>query len=554
MTVWVTARGVRAAWGAAIVLAACGGHGAEDEHEQHTHEHEHEHEAGADDHAAHPHEEADEHGHARHPDAATFTRFGATTGLYAEVPPLVAGEEVELAVHLTLLGGLGPVADGQLELTLDGGGDAPERFAVEAVARPGLFRVALSPQSAGERRLRVSWTSLGQAETHDLGAVWVFADHEGSHGAAPPVGADPAVDEDAIVFLLEQQWQMDFATAAAGLRTLRPTVEAYGTLRPRSDGHVQVSAPLGGRLVAGEGFPRFGQRVEAGEALAAMIPRLAEHGDATALAQAVDQARIAASQAVVERERLEQLVAGGAIPQRRLTDARFAERQARAALSAAKRRQKQAKRATEGGDAAESHAVPVTTPISGTVVSVEAAPGAWIEEGAPLARVVDLTRLWLEVHVAETHAALLEQPKGAWFTVEGYPDAVFELAPEAVVTTSGLVDERSRTLSHVIAVDNPERRLKVGMFAAVHLVNGAAEERVAVPVSALLIEAGLPVVYVQIGGETFERRPVRTGIRDGDWIGITDGLEAGERVVTRGVYGVRLARSGAQAPAHGHAH
>jgi multidrug efflux pump subunit AcrA (membrane-fusion protein) len=62
------------------------------------------------------------------------------------------------------------------------------------------------------------------------------------------------------------------------------------------------------------------------------------------------------------------------------------------------------------------------------------------------------------------------------------------------------------------------------------------------------------VVYVMLGGESFERRVVRLGIRDGDYVQVVDGIAPGERVVTRGAYLVRLAGSSPAAAGHGHAH
>ena len=55
-------------------------------------------------------------------------------------------------------------------------------------------------------------------------------------------------------------------------------------------------------------------------------------------------------------------------------------------------------------------------------------------------------------------------------------------------------------------------------------------------------------------GEAFVRRVVETGIRDGDWIAIRGGLQAQERVVSKGAYQVRLAASAPAALGHGHAH
>jgi len=54
---------------------------------------------------------------------------------------------------------------------------------------------------------------------------------------------------------------------------------------------------------------------------------------------------------------------------------------------------------------------------------------------------------------------------------------------------------------------------------------------------------------VQTGGERFERRLVRTGLRDGEYVGIEDGLALGERVVSRGAYLAHLAAAPRRTPA-----
>jgi len=61
------------------------------------------------------------------------------------------------------------------------------------------------------------------------------------------------------------------------------------------------------------------------------------------------------------------------------------------------------------------------------------------------------------------------------------------------------------------------------------------------PASAILNEGGQDLVYVQVGGETFERRPVTILRRSGPLAAIEGQLKAGERVVTRGAAAVRAA-------------
>ena len=70
---------------------------------------------------------------------------------------------------------------------------------------------------------------------------------------------------------------------------------------------------------------------------------------------------------------------------------------------------------------------------------------------------------------------------------------------------------------------------------------------------ALVEEEGRWVVYVQLNGETFERRDLTLGFRDGDWWQVLGGLSPGEWIVTEGAYAVRLATVSGEI-GHGHAH
>jgi multidrug efflux pump subunit AcrA (membrane-fusion protein) len=95
----------------------------------------------------------------------------------------------------------------------------------------------------------------------------------------------------------------------------------------------------------------------------------------------------------------------------------------------------------------------------------------------------------------------------------------------------------------------------VGQGVTLRLITTAQAPEVAVPADAVVDDGGQTIVFVQTGGESFERRPVRVGgPREGGLLQIADGLEAGERVVTRGAHLVRLSALSPQTPGHGHVH
>ncbi|MGB4334126.1 MAG: efflux RND transporter periplasmic adaptor subunit [Chromatiaceae bacterium] len=495
----------------------------------------------------HPH--ATDHDQEEHLEPQALTLFSRQTELFVEFPPLVAGENAEFLVHLTRLADFTPLTAGEVRVTLAGGEAPDETFVSPAPARPGLFRVAVTPATVGERHLRIALAAPDLQDIHDLGELPIHPDHLAAEQAA----GDGDHQEGGVVLFKEQQWRSDFATAIALPRRLRGSVPATGLLRASADGEAQVTTPIDGHLrPAPEGFPYTGIPVVAGQILAYLVPQLGGDSDVAGLELGVTRATSARNLARQERERLDALWQQKAIPNREVLQARSAEEVAEAELQAASKRLAQVQRTPEGDMAG----VPVRAPITGVVAQVQVAPGGFVEEGAPLFHFVNPERLWLEARVAEADIGAIRQPQGAWFRVPGF-DRVFEVSADQggrLVALGALVDPQSRTVPVIFEFPRPDPRLRVGQAVNARVFTGEEEEALAVPVGALVNDAGGEVVYVQTGGERFERRLVRTGLREGDFVAIAEGLTSGERVVSRGAYLVHLAAGTPAVAGHDHAH
>jgi RND family efflux transporter MFP subunit len=507
-------------------------------------------------HADHPGDAGDhdeEHGHGHEPGAIAVTHFTDHTELFVEFPLLVVGEESGFAAHLTRLDDFRPVGAGRVSVKLSGGGLPEETFSVDEPSIPGIFRPVAVPAQAGERAVTLVLESPGLNTTHELGTYQVFPDPD-SATAAQHV-EEEAGDE--IGFLKEQQWKVDFATAEIERRKLRASVTATGLIKARKDGEALLGAPTAGHLLATEPFPRIGTRVSAGQPLATILPRVAgDQVDVASLELAVQRARSEHEFAERERKRLQNLVTRRAASQRDLNEAENEERVAKAELVAATERLARYQHTLGSEGAAESTGIKVRSPIAGTLAEILIAAGSYVEEGDAMFHVVDTERLWLEASVAEADLGRLPEPKGAWFAVEGF-ERTFTIDPDQgsqVVAFGKVVDPVRRTVPLVFEFPNPDGLLRVGMFAEVRVWAGESVEDLAVPASAIVDEAGQDVAYVMLGGESFERRVLRLGIRDGDHVQVLSGLESGERIVTRGAYLVRLAGASPAAAGHGHAH
>ena len=76
----------------------------------------------------------------------------------------------------------------------------------------------------------------------------------------------------------------------------------------------------------------------------------------------------------------------------------------------------------------------------------------------------------------------------------------------------------------------------------------------ALPVTALTEEQGLYFIYLQLDEEGYKKQEVTLGANDGKEVQILTGLKAGDRVVTKGAYQVKLASASNAIPAHSHEH
>ncbi|MFZ3287709.1 MAG: hypothetical protein WA191_12775, partial [Telluria sp.] len=135
-----------------------------------------------------------------------ITNFSDSTELFVEFAPLTVGAQSPLAGHLTRLADFKPVSAGRLSVTLSGGNQPDETFAVAAPAQPGIFRPVVTPRVAGVRRLVLRLDAPGLAAVHDVGNVTVHSDHAAAARAQAPEKPEAP---GAISYLKEQQWKTD---------------------------------------------------------------------------------------------------------------------------------------------------------------------------------------------------------------------------------------------------------------------------------------------------------------------------------------------------------
>lgn len=157
--------------------------------------------------------------------------------------------------------------------------------------------------------------------------------------------------------------------------------------------------------------------------------------------------------------------------------------------------------------------------------------GATISENQSLLRIVELDPLIAVFHVTERDYGLLAPNQLVSLQTDAYPDDEFE---GRIVRIAPVFRESSRQARVELTVENPDRRLKPGMFVRATVVLDSVDNAVVIPESALLVRDGQTGVFrLDDGGETVSWFPVTPGIRQGDSVQAKESDLTGE-VVTLG--------------------
>jgi multidrug efflux pump subunit AcrA (membrane-fusion protein) len=179
----------------------------------------------------------------------------------------------------------------------------------------------------------------------------------------------------------------------------------------------------------------------------------------------------------------------------------------------------------------------VEAPISGVIASLPAQIGMRISQSSPIAVISGGGGLEIQLYVAERFIYRIKMGLPCEITLDAYPNDSFR---GRISEISPIVDTSSRTMKIKVNVDNPDDKLKAGMFANVKIVTESKNNVLIVPESAVLRRSGQQFVYkVQAdpsgeGVKIVKRTPVTVGLVIDNKAEITDGLDAGDEIVVRG--------------------
>ncbi len=230
----------------------------------------------------------------------------------------------------------------------------------------------------------------------------------------------------------------------------------------------------------------------------------------------------------------------------------------------------------------------IYAPLGGTVIHKHAREGMYVKTGDEIYTIADLSTVWIRLDAYEPDMSWVRYGQQVEFTVEALPGRKFN---GRISFVDPVLNEKTRTVKVRVDVPNPDGRLKPGMFVRAVVESTVAEgghviqpdlagkwmcpmhpsvvedapgncticgmplessetlpyvdtsedhdPPLAIPVTAPLVTGKRAVVYVEVPDQekpTYEGREIVLGPRAGEYYVVAEGLQEGERVVTRGTF------------------
>lgn len=192
----------------------------------------------------------------------------------------------------------------------------------------------------------------------------------------------------------------------------------------------------------------------------------------------------------------------------------------------------------------------IASPVDGFVGKRYLDPGAAVSPNAPVASVVAIGTVRMVANIVEKDVKKLTVGMPAQVEVDAFPGEKFT---GKIGRIAPVFDPQTRTAEMEIEIPNSDFRLKPGMYARVDLTIDSRQNAMTVPSNAVVDFEGKTGVFIAgpsarqpqpasnppADSLTARFQPVQTGIRDGEQVEITSGLNEGARVITTGATALR---------------
>jgi len=461
-----------------------------------------------------------------------LTIFTEETELFAEFHPLVAGQTSNFLAHLTRLDTYRPYTDGKLTVSLIKG-ETGIRQTVDAPSSPGIFTPGLKPKYSGLHTLIFDVESKFGKERFVAKDIMVYASEDIATKAMAALHND-----DQTKFLKEQAWKIEFGTEDVKDETFHNVIKTTGELIASSNSEIRISAQSSGIIHMPSSDVVNGKPIKKNEPIFYISGKGLSDNSITSK---FINARSEYEKTKANFKRAEALRADQIISEREFNEAKSNYEKAEINF------QLISKDYSPDG-------IKVTSPATGYICNVFVKEGEYVEKGQVLGIVDRASKLILKADLYQKHLTQLSKIRSANFKLP-YRDEIYDtndLGGKMIAYGRDIHPKDYTTPLYFEINKIPE--LFMGSYIDVYLKSESTRKVLSISKTAVLEDQSIHFVFVQTQGESYEKRFVTIGADNGKEVEILTGLNAGERVVSKGAYFVKLASLAGALPAHSHEH
>jgi RND family efflux transporter MFP subunit len=458
--------------------------------------------------------------------------------IFMEYEIAVVGEEIKFITHLTTLADFLPVRAGKVILNFKQANSSDITIEKNEILREGIFTPTHTFKVPGDYDFTLHYQGPKATESFSIGMFRVYS----SFDDIPTTEEEAAGDE--ITFLKEQQWKIDFATEGVQNRQVKSGIHAVGEVRPRPSSYAEIISPVEGiiSITSANQMAKPGQKVVKGQTMAVLVPPMAAQNSWAEIYLDYEQAKS-------EYERAKRLKERNAVSKREFEQSRRNYELHKAGF--------ENYFDTDDGSIrfdSENQQFIITAPINGIVSDASILPGQKVDRHQKIFSIVNPAVVWLRVELFAEQAAKLTDISGALLSIPGNNKRIIlEKSQLSIISRGEIIDPKKRTVTLWLETVNRDRQFLIGQTFSAQIYTSPAQDMLTVPLSAVYDDNSQKIIFVQISGESFEKRELTTGPVYKNYIGVINGVKTGERVVSQGGYQVKLA-STSEEIGHPHTH
>lgn len=175
-------------------------------------------------------------------------------------------------------------------------------------------------------------------------------------------------------------------------------------------------------------------------------------------------------------------------------------------------------------------------PFAGEIVERDAVQGSLVSEGDTLFVLADRSVMWAILSIPEARLAKVRLGQLVEISVESAAGQPFV---GKLTWLAAQVDDRTRMARARVEIPNPDGLLRANMFARARILTHHSKKAVLVPLSAVQQIEGRPFVFVKLGQDLFEARPVRVEAKADGQVAVVGDLGSDSDIVVSRSYLVK---------------